>query len=195
MSHTEPVLFTVRPRRIAIYAGVGAILVVALMIFVAIKLRSTDTGVYFRTADAVSLIGLGLLFAGGMLLVARPRLRVDATGLRVRNVVGEKFIEWALVQRIAFPEGANWAQLELADDELIPVMAIQAMDRQRAVAALQQARALVTQYAPPIPVPSPEALARRNPVEDPQRPLGRLEQIDLIKAAQGKNGRGRQANG
>ncbi len=182
-------LLTVRPRRIAIYAGIGSFLVVAVTIFVAIRLRSSDTGVIFRPSDAVAMVGLGVLFAAALMLVARPRLKVNAEGMRVRNIIGEKFVAWPLIQRISFPTGSVWAQLELADDELMSVMAIQAMDKGRSVTALKQVRALHARYAPK----PPERAARGDDQPlgnaDPARPLGRLEQIDQIKAAQGKGKR------
>ncbi len=185
-----PVLLTVRPRRIAIHASVAASAVIVVMIVVAFKLRSSDTGVIFRTSDALAMALLGVLFAGGLMLTARPRLRVDENGMWVRNILGERFVAWPLIRRIAFPEGAVWAQLELADDETMSLMAIQAMDKSRAVEALRSARALHTRYAPPPPVVEPRPATRPGP----PRPLGRLEQIDLIKAAQGKSRRGPRAD-
>ena len=52
---------------------------------------ATGDGVEFRVADQVGLIGVGVLIAAGIMTAARPRLRVDATGLWVRNVLGEAF--------------------------------------------------------------------------------------------------------
>ena len=159
------VLLTIRPRKIAIYAAIGASAVILVGIFVALKLRSADTGVIFRTSDALAMVGLGLLFAGGLLLTARPRLRAYPEGLRVRNIVGERFVSWVLIERIAFPEGAVWAQLQLADDELMSVMAIQSMDKQRAVDALKRVRSLHERYAPPRPLPA----VRTSPESRPAR--------------------------
>lgn len=178
----------VRPKRIAIYATIGATAVILVGVFVALKLRSSDTGVYFRSSDAIAMAVLGLLFAGGIMLTARPRLRADADGLRVRNIVGERSVPWPVVQRIAFPEGAVWAQLELADDEVMSVMAIQSMDKHRAVDALREVRALHDHFVPP------RTRTARPPVpdEDPNRPLGRLEIIDRQKAAQGGDKRRRR---
>ena len=79
---------------------------------------------------------------------ARPRLRVDRTGLWIRNVFGEPFTPWQLVVRVAYPQGAPWAQLMMPDDEVKPVMAIQAMDRGRAVQALEEVRALQATVRP-----------------------------------------------
>ncbi len=178
------VLLTVRPRRITIYAAIASVIVVAVTVFVAVKLRSSDTGVIFRTSDAIAVVGLGLFFAAGLMLLARPRMRISADGIRVRNVVGERYVPWPIVQRLAFPEGSVWAQLEMADDEQMAVMALQAMDRSRAVESLRAARELITRYAPP-----PAKPTREYRIPDPVRPLGRLEQIDRIKAAQGKRKR------
>ena len=45
-----------------------------------------------------------------------------------------------VVTAVAFPPGASWAQLELADDDMVSVMAIQAVDKDRAVAAVRRLR-------------------------------------------------------
>ncbi len=179
------VLLQVRPRRIAIYAGIAAGTVVLVMVIVGLLLRGTSAGVQFRTSDQVGLIGIGLVMGAVIMTAARPRLRADAAGMSVRNVIGEQYFPWSRVVRIAFPDGSPWAQLILADDETHMVMAIQAMDRQRAVDALRAVRELHDRYGPPTPpAPSPEALAAREASarEEYRRPLGRLEIIDQQRA-------------
>jgi len=175
-----PVLLQVRPKRIAIYASIAATLVVAVMVVVGVLLRDTNEGVEFRTSDQVGLIGIGLILGGLIMTAARPRLRVDRNGLWVRNVLGDQFTPWELVVRIAYPQGANWAQLLMPDDETKPIMAIQAMDRGRAVTALEAVRELQARYAPPQPTPT---VVTPPLTQDPPRPLGRLEIIDRQKAA------------
>ncbi len=177
---SAPVLLQVRPKRITIYAAIAASLVVGLMVVVGMLLRDTNEGVEFRTSDQIGLIGVGLILGGLIMTAARPRLRVDRNGLWVRNVLGDQFTPWALVVRIAYPQGANWAQLMMPDDETKPIMAIQAMDRGRAVTALETVRELQTKYAPPQPTPT---VITPPLTEDPPRPLGRLEIIDRQKAA------------
>jgi hypothetical protein len=49
---------------------------------------------------------------------------------------------------VSFPVGARWARLDLPDDEYIPVMAIQAIDKGRAVAAMDEVRGLIDRYRP-----------------------------------------------
>ena len=139
LDHTRVV---VRPRKVSVAAWVGAVAVLVLFVVVAVVLRSSDTGVRFRAADQVSLVILGVLIAAGLLLLARPRVIADAEGIEVRNVLFNRRFPWELVRRVAFPDGASWARLDLPDDEYVPVMAIQAVDGTRAVDAIRKVRAL-----------------------------------------------------
>jgi hypothetical protein len=136
----------VRPRKVLIAAWVGAVVIVALFVVIAVVLRTVQTGVFFRFADQVALVLLGLFIAGGLLLVARPRVRADSEGIEVRNILVTRRLPWALVERVAFPDGASWARLDLPDDEYLPVLAIQAVDGQRAVDAITRVRALHARY-------------------------------------------------
>ena len=132
----------VRPRKTMIVAWAGAAAVLALFAVVAVLLRTTDTGVYFRLADQVAMVMIGALIAGGLLLLARPRVRADAGSIEVRNVLVTRTLPWDVVERVAFPDGASWARLELIGDDYLPVLAIQAVDGQRAVDGIRQVRAL-----------------------------------------------------
>jgi hypothetical protein len=131
-----------RPRRAVISSVVGAAAVAVLFIVIAVLLEVTPTGVYFRLADQVSIGLIGLLIAGGLLLMARPRVRADAEGIEVRNVFVTRRLPWSDVVRVAFPDGASWARLELPDYEYLPVLALQATDRDRAVAGITRLREL-----------------------------------------------------
>lgn len=138
----------VRPRRVRVVAGVSAVMLIAVFTVVALLLRDTPTGVYFRVSDQVAMVLLGVLLAGAALLFARPRLRADADGVEVRNLLGARRLPWELVLAVSFPDGTPWARLELPDDEYIAIMAIQAADRQHAVRALRSLRALHAEHAP-----------------------------------------------
>lgn len=133
---------TVRPLRAVVISWVSAVVIVVLFTGIALVLRNSDTGVFFRLADQVALVLIGLFIAGGCLLMARPRVRADAAGIEVRNVVATKHLAWSDVERVAFPDGASWARIDLPDYEYVPVMAIQAVDGQRAVDAMRRLRAL-----------------------------------------------------
>ncbi len=67
-------------------------------------------------------------------------------------------VDWDLDQGLSFRDGASWARIELPDDEYVPVMAIQANDREHAVQAVRRsassrrstrARAPVNTSVPP----------------------------------------------
>ncbi len=188
----EPLL-VVRPRRIAIYAAISASAVVIAMVVVGILLHNTNDGVSFETSDQIGLIGLGVLIGVAILMMARPSLKVFSEGMLVRNILGENFYPWALIYSVSFPQGAQWALLRMPDDETHPVMAIQLLDRGRAVDSLAKVRQLHEKYAPPPPkstVPDEQAMRRLEEQEN-DRPLGRLEIIDRVKAAKGKTPRRR----
>ena len=68
----------------------------------------------------------------------------------MRNLFGDRLIPWSDVVGVSFPPGARWARVDLPDDEYIPVMAIQAVDKERAVEAMERVRALVQRYRPDI---------------------------------------------
>lgn len=133
---------TVRPLRAVVVSWISAVVIVVLFTAIALVLRNSDTGVFFRLADQVALVLIGLFIAGGCLLMARPRVRADAAGIEVRNVVATQHFAWSDVERVAFPDGASWARIDLPDYEYVPVMAVQAVDGQRAVDAMRRLRAL-----------------------------------------------------
>ncbi|MCW0216250.1 MAG: PH domain-containing protein [Pseudonocardia sp.] len=133
---------TIRPRLALRLAWIGAVLTLGLFVVIAVILRTSETGVFFRLADQVSMVLLGAFIAAGILLFARPRVRADSRGIEVRNTVLPKYLRWEDVRGIAFPDGASWARLDLPDDEYLPVLAIQAVDRQHAVDAIRALRAL-----------------------------------------------------
>jgi hypothetical protein len=131
-----------RPRKVLVSAWIGAVVVLALFVTIAVVLRNVPTGVHFRVADQVAMVVLGLLIAGGVLLLARPRVHADAAGIEVRNILATRYVPWELVERVAFPDGASWARLDLPDDEYMSVLAIQAVDGRRAVDGITRLRAL-----------------------------------------------------
>ena len=141
-THGAPETVVLRPRKTMIVALIGAVAVFVLFVVVAVLLRSTGTGVYFRLADQIGMVVIGGLFAAGVLLLARPRVRADAQGIEVRNILVTRTLPWDVVQRVAFPDGASWARLELIGDDYLPVLAIQAVDGQRAVDGIRRVRAL-----------------------------------------------------
>lgn len=136
----------VHPRLMPRLAYVAAALIAVAHILVGLLLKVKSSGVFFRTSDQVAIAVLGLITAGAVLLFTRPRLRVGAAGLSVRSLLGDRLIPWPQVVGVSFPAGKRWARLDLPDDEYLPLVAIQSVDKDRAVAAMEAVRALVGRY-------------------------------------------------
>ncbi|SPM37178.1 membrane protein, partial [Mycobacterium rhizamassiliense] len=140
-----------RPHLTPLFVYAAAFLVAAAHIVVGFLLKMGSSGVIFQTADQVAMAILGVVLAGGILLFARPTLRIGAAGLSVRNLLGYRTIPWSEVVDVSFPVGARWARIDLPDDEYVPVMAIQAVDKDRAVDAMDTVRSLLAKYRPDLP--------------------------------------------
>ncbi|TVT18364.1 PH domain-containing protein [Amycolatopsis acidiphila] len=124
-------------------AVVLAVFLVVAFVVVAVLLRGSNTGAIFELSDQIAMVGIGILLACGSLLFATPRVRADGEGIEVRNVILlTKRYSWLEVLSVSFPDGASFARLELPEDEYYGVLAIQAVDRDRAVAAVRALRRL-----------------------------------------------------
>ncbi|MGX7828739.1 PH domain-containing protein [Actinokineospora sp. 24-640] len=133
---------TARPRKIRFVSGAFALVFIAVFTVVAVLLKESTTGVYFQTADQVAMVGIGVLLAVGALWFTWPKVTADSSGVVVRNMLGGKFLAWSDIVAVTFPDGAAYARLELPDDEYIVVMAVQAIDGDRAVSAIRELRKL-----------------------------------------------------
>ncbi|ADD42722.1 PH domain-containing protein [Stackebrandtia nassauensis] len=134
------------PRKTTIACWIGAVLVLAVCVVAATAMGGkTEGGGVFHSADAYAMVGLGVLAALGILTFARPRVWADEHKVRVRNLFGSTEVPWQIVESVRFPRGASWAMLELADDDVIAVMAIQSVDKDRAVAAVRRLRELLAE--------------------------------------------------
>jgi len=135
----------VRARRVAF--AVAAVVVVLFVVLAALLGRTSSEGVEFGPGDQAAMVLLGLLVAGGVLLLARPFVVADLDGVWVRNIFTTKDVPWEVVRAVSFRDGTPWAMLDLADDDQIAVLAVQAADGARAVAAVRALRALHARHA------------------------------------------------
>jgi hypothetical protein len=134
--------FQARPHKARVIAVAVAGFFVAVFVVVAVLLPRGSTGVNFYVSDQVAMVGIGLVLALGSLWFARPRLRADGDGVEVRNMLGTHHYQWAQVEAVSFPDGSPWARLELPEDEYVPILAVQAIDGERAVTAMREMRRL-----------------------------------------------------
>ncbi|NUT34964.1 MAG: PH domain-containing protein [Hamadaea sp.] len=137
-----------RPRKARIVAWIAAVVIVVVFSAIATALTgSTGEGTaVFRTGDQAAMVGLGIFGALGALAFARPRVWANREGVRVRNVFATYDLPWGVVRSIRFEAGHPWAQLELQDDDTVSILAVQATDKELAVAAIRGLRALHAAY-------------------------------------------------
>lgn len=135
-----------RPRRARVIAYVLAAVVVVVFTLIAMGLhgKTGDGPGYFQRGDQAAMIGLGICAALGILMMTRPRVEADETGVRVRNIIGSYDLPWDAVRAVTFGRGAPWLTLDLHDDERVAVMAVQMADKDYAVKAARGLRALHT---------------------------------------------------
>ncbi|MFE7800326.1 PH domain-containing protein [Nocardia sp. NPDC057440] len=136
----------VRPRRAVRTAWIVAALLAAFFIAGGIWLRTGSTGVNFRLADQLAMMGIGLLAAAAVLLLTRPRLRAGARGVAVRNILGDTVFPWEHIRGVSFQDRKSWARLELIDDDYVPLLAIRSNDKEHAARALDRLRELGLKY-------------------------------------------------
>ena len=144
MSGTETVVF--RPRKLRRICWVAAPIVVVVFTAISFGLHgSLGDGApgSFQRGDQAAMIGLGLLTAAGIMLFARPRVVADGAGLHIRNALGGYDLPWEIVRAVRFNRGAPWATVELEDDEVVSMLAVQAADKEYAVQAVRSLRTLL----------------------------------------------------
>ena len=141
----------VRPRRTPYVACAAAFVIATAGIVVGFLLKIRYTGAIIQTADQVAMGALGVILAGAILLLAMPRVRIGPAGIGVRNVLVERVVPWSDVMGVSFPDGARWARVDLAHYEYLPVLAIQSVDGERAVAAMDTLRTSLAAYRPDLP--------------------------------------------
>ena len=132
------------PRRLAgICRALAAVVVVVFGGIALLLPRGNDAVETFGPVDQVAFFCIGLLIAGGVLVLTRFRVRADERGVWVRNSLGERYFPWAVVVAVNLPEGATWAQLELHDDETVALLALQTSDGEATIDAVIALRRLL----------------------------------------------------
>ena len=137
-----------RPRLTPMFAYGAAFIIATASIVVGFLFNLRYTGAIIQPADQIAVASLGVIVAAAVLLLALPRVRVGPAGIAVRNVVLERLVPWNEVVDVSFPQGSRWARVDIADYEYVAVLAIQAVDGERAVDAMDTLRSLMTKYRP-----------------------------------------------
>ncbi|MGY2067760.1 PH domain-containing protein [Blastococcus sp. SYSU DS0619] len=158
MSGPQPDVSTVSvvPRRMRLLLAVLAAVVVGVMVLVALSLPSTtNTVIDYGVVDQVAMVGLGLVLGAGLLFLGRSRLDADADGIHAVNVVVHHRLPWTAVRAVRFERTSAWGSLLLENGDEVSLHALQAVDGEAAVRAVEGLRALHTSARAKDPVRPP----------------------------------------
>ncbi|MFG3057923.1 PH domain-containing protein [Streptomyces sp. NPDC048231] len=132
---TLPVTF--RPghtRAVLLSAGVAIFVVITA---VAMLLEQLSPG------ERLSFILTAVLLFGVLLLLARPKVVADESGVTVVNIASSRHLYWAEIVQVNLRPGDPWVFLNLSDGTSLPALGIQpGIAKERAIADARTLRAL-----------------------------------------------------
>lgn len=121
-----------------------AAVVVTVFVITAIVMPKANAGAHFGVKDQVGTAVLGVIVGGLFLMLTRPRLHADRSGIRMRSFLGGwRTVPWDVVERVEFPAKVRFARIVLPADETLALYAVQRLDKQQAVDVMRRLRALL----------------------------------------------------
>jgi len=141
-----------RPIRMARIGWSSAAVVLVAFVATAIVMPHANAGAHFGVKDQVATALIGVILAGLLIMLTRPRLHADADGVRLRAFLGGwRVVPWDVIVAVEFPGNIRFARLRLPADETLAIYAVQRMDGQYAVDAMRGLRALFAATHPELP--------------------------------------------
>ncbi|MEV3932599.1 MULTISPECIES: PH domain-containing protein [unclassified Streptomyces] len=93
--------------------------------------------------ERASFVFVALLFLGVLVLLSRPRVTADETGVTVVNITRSRRLAWAEILRVNLRAGDPWVFLDLSDGTSMPALGIQpGMAKKQAIRDARALRAL-----------------------------------------------------
>jgi Bacterial PH domain len=139
-----------RPVRMARIGYASSAFVLVSFVVVAIVMPHANAGAHFGVKDQAATAVVGLILAGLLFMLTRPRLEADLTSVRMRSFLGGwRTVPWDVVVAVEFPSNVRFARLRLPAEEGFALYAVQRMDREQSIAVMRQLRALFDATRPP----------------------------------------------
>ncbi|MEW1926576.1 PH domain-containing protein [Streptomyces sp. NPDC088360] len=138
---TLPVTF--RPSRTrAVLLTAGAAIFVVLTV-ISLLIPGLSPG------ERTSFIFTGALLFGVLMLLSRPKVVADESGVTVVNIATSRRLAWAEIVQVNLRPGDPWVFLNLTDGTSLPAMGIQpGIAKQRAISDARALRALADARSP-----------------------------------------------
>lgn len=94
--------------------------------------------------ERLSFVFTGALLFGVLLMLSRPKVVADETGVTVVNIASKRHLAWAEIIQVNLRPGDPWVFLNLSDGTSLPALGIQpGIAKQHAIADARALRALV----------------------------------------------------
>lgn len=131
-----PVTFRpTRTRAVLLTAGAAMFVVLAVVAFL---LPTLSPG------ERTSFVFTGALLCGVLVLLSRPKVVADESGVTVVNIATRRRLAWAEIVQVNLRPGDPWVFLNLSDGTSLPALGIQpGIARQQAIGDARALRALV----------------------------------------------------
>ncbi|MEV5883503.1 PH domain-containing protein [Streptomyces sp. NPDC052020] len=128
---------TFRPGRTRAVLLAAAVLIFVTITVVALLLKQ------LTPAERLSFIVTAALLDSVLLLLARPKVVAEESGVTVVNLTRTRRLEWAEILRVNLRAGDPWVFLDLSDGTSLPALGIQpGIAKQRAIADARALREL-----------------------------------------------------
>jgi hypothetical protein len=132
-----------RPLRMSRIGYVTALAIFVIFLITSIVMPHANAGAHFGAKDQAGTAVLGVVVGGLFLMLTRPRLHADASGVRLRSFLGGwRTVPWDVIVAVEFPSKLRFARLVLPGDEALAIYAVQRMDSEQAVEVMRRLRAL-----------------------------------------------------
>ncbi|AVH59901.1 MULTISPECIES: PH domain-containing protein [Streptomyces] len=103
---------------------------------------------HLSPAERLSFVFTGALLSGVLVLLSRPKIVADESGVTVVNIVGRRHLDWAEILQVSLRPGDSWVFLNLSDGTSLPALGIQpGIARQRAIDDTRALRALAEAHS------------------------------------------------
>jgi hypothetical protein len=129
---------TFRPTRTRAVLLTAAVAIFVTVSAIALLLDRLGPG------ERLSFVFTAAVFAGGVLLLARPKVVADDSGVTVVNFVSSRRLSWAEIVQVNLRVGDPWVFLDLTDGTSLAAVGIQpGIAKEQAIAHARTLRALV----------------------------------------------------
>ncbi|MGW1161800.1 PH domain-containing protein [Streptomyces sp. NPDC002513] len=137
LPHPPALPVTFRPSRtraVLLTAGIALFVVITT---VALLLETLTAG------ERLSFVLTAALLGGVLLLLSRPKVVADESGVTVVNIASRRRLAWAEILQVNLRPGDPWVFLNLSDGTSLPALGIQpGIAKQRAIEDARTLRAL-----------------------------------------------------